>query len=126
MLQERAEEDAAAAAAAAADDAAGARVFKKKPGIPFGFMAKHIASMWKVIDEKSLDAYHRQAQQEKSRYSSEMEVYNHKKGKDLELNRMQLEATVDESIKKRYFEPSAMGQAVAVARSTSKQSASKK
>lgn len=78
---------------------------KRKPHgkISFEKMAQVIGKRWKQVDPDRLSVYKEKAGVDLKRYKKEMEVYLLRQRQGLEESREQLESTVDEETKARYF-----------------------
>jgi hypothetical protein len=71
--------------------------------ISFEKMAQVIGRRWKQIDPDRLAEYKKHANIDLKRYKKEMEVYLLRQRQGLEESREQLESTVDEETKAKYF-----------------------
>jgi hypothetical protein len=71
--------------------------------ISFEKMAQVIGRRWKQIDPDRLAEYKKHANTDLKRYKKEMEVYLLRQRQGLEESREQLESTVDEETKAKYF-----------------------
>jgi hypothetical protein len=71
--------------------------------ISFEKMAQVIGRRWKQIDPDRLAEYKKHASTDMKRYKKEMEVYLLRQRQGLEESREQLESTVDEETKAKYF-----------------------
>lgn len=77
---------------------------KERLGIGFKKLAKEIGKRWKLIDLKRLEEYRQRANIDKKRYDREMAMYMVKKREKLSQARAQLESTVPDETKRRYFD----------------------
>lgn len=73
-------------------------------GIGFKKLASEIGKRWKRIDSNRLQEYTRRAEIDKRRYDREMAIYAVKQREQLSETRAQLESTVSEETKRRYFD----------------------
>ena len=82
-----------------------AEIQKQRPRGKIGFeeMARVISKRWKQIDPDVLEEYKRRADEEKRRYSVQIEAYQEKERSKIEEAREQLEATVSEKERLAYF-----------------------
>lgn len=80
-----------------------------KSPISFQDMARMISKRWKDSSESTKAKYQKLAQKDKERYQTEKAVYVKRQLKDLEKNRQQLEATVDEETMRKYLESGGQG-----------------
>ncbi len=78
---------------------------KRKPHgkISFEKMAQVIGRRWKQIDPDRLAEYKKLASTDLQHYKKKMEVYLSRQSQGLEESREQLESTVDEETKAKYF-----------------------
>jgi hypothetical protein len=71
--------------------------------VSFETMAKLIGARWKEIDEERLVGFKEKASEDMKRYKKEMDVYLTRQRQGLEHSREQLESSVDQETKLRYF-----------------------
>jgi hypothetical protein len=78
----------------------------KKSKVGFAVLAKTIGPLWKTLDKKTLAFYQAQADQEKERYRQECTAFQRYQERTWETQQKSLEATIDDSAKKRYLSSS--------------------